>query len=155
MLASAPSRRVAGARSCTRAAPRAAAPKTTSHLQVAAAAELGAEETPPQDPDEWAKERRLAPLVMPEMPFPTLDNVLDHLDHIVSLVGADHAGIGHDFSIVYPGPDGLRDVSQYGNLTRRLLERGYTEPDVKKILGENLLRVWKRVTGTDSSPRGN
>ncbi len=100
----------------------------------------------PEDLDEWAKARRLAPLVMPDMPFPTLDDVLDHLDHIVGLVGADSVGIGHDFSVVYPGPQGMRDVSEYPNLTRKLRERGYTDPEIKKILGENLLRVWRQVT---------
>jgi len=98
------------------------------------------------DLDERAKQKRLTPILMPDMSLPTLDDVLVHIDHIVKLVGPDHVGIGHDFSILYPGPLDLEDVSKYTNLTRRLLTKGYTPEDIKKILGGNLLRVWRQVT---------
>jgi len=72
--------------------------------------------------------------------------VLDHVDHIVGLVGADHVGLGSDFEGVGDSlPDGLKDVSGYPNLVEGLLRRGYSEADIKKILGENLLRVWEDV----------
>jgi membrane dipeptidase len=100
----------------------------------------------PEDLDERAKQKRLAPAVMPDMPLPALDDVLVHVDYIINLVGPDHVGIGHDFSVLYPGPEGLEDVSKYTNLTRRLLAKGYTPEDIKKILGGNLLRVWRQVT---------
>lgn len=79
-------------------------------------------------------------------PYATLDNVLDHVDHIVGLVGADHVGLGSDFEGVGDSlPVGLKDVSAYPNLIEGLLRRGYSEADIRKILGENLLRVWEAV----------
>ena len=80
------------------------------------------------------------------MPFATLDDVLDHFDHVVKLVGVDHVGIGSDYDGVGDSlPVGLKDVSAYPNLVEGLLRRGYGEADVRKILGENLLRVWRAV----------
>ncbi|MGI9236464.1 MAG: dipeptidase [Woeseiaceae bacterium] len=79
-------------------------------------------------------------------PFATLDDVLDHFDHVVNLVGVDHVGIGSDYDGVGDSlPTGLKDVSSYPNLVEGLLERGYSDDDVRKILGENLLRVWQDV----------
>ena len=75
-----------------------------------------------------------------------LDDVLDHFDHIVKLAGIDHVGIGSDYDGVGDSlPAGLKDVSSYPNLVAGLLRRGYSEEDVRKILGENLLRVWSAV----------
>ena len=80
------------------------------------------------------------------MPFATLSDVLDHFDHVVSLVGVDHVGIGSDYDGVGDSlPIGLKDVASYPNLVQGLLERGYSEADIVKILGENLLRVWQAV----------
>lgn len=80
------------------------------------------------------------------MPFATLDDVLDHIDHVVALAGIDHVGIGSDFDGVGDSlPIGLKDVSAYPNLIKGLLDRGYSEADTRKILGENLLRVWQAV----------
>jgi membrane dipeptidase len=79
-------------------------------------------------------------------PFASLDDVLDHFDHVINLVGVDGVGIGSDFDGVGDSlPIGLKDVSQYPNLVQGLLQRGYAEQDVRKILGENLLRVWRAV----------
>ena len=80
------------------------------------------------------------------LPFAALDDVLDHYDHVISLVGVDHVGIGSDYDGVGDSlPVGLKDVSAYPNLIEGLLRRGYSEADVRKILGENLLRVWSEV----------
>lgn len=80
------------------------------------------------------------------MPYATLDDVLDHFDHVVELTGVDHVGIGSDYDGVGDSlPIGLKDVSQYPNLVAGLLKRGYSEDDVRKVLGENLLRVWEAV----------
>ena len=80
------------------------------------------------------------------MPFATLDDVLDHFDHVVALTGIEHVGIGSDYDGVGDSlPIGLKDVSQYPNLIEGLLRRGYSEEDIRKILGENLLRVWEAV----------
>jgi len=79
-------------------------------------------------------------------PFATLDDVLDHFDHVIRLVGVDHVGIGSDYDGVGDSlPVGLKDVSTYPALVRGLLERGHDEAAVRKILGENLLRVWAAV----------
>jgi membrane dipeptidase len=80
------------------------------------------------------------------MPYASLDDVLDHFDHVVALVGVDHVGIGSDYDGVGDSlPTGLKDVSAYPNLVEGLLRRGYREADIRKILGENLLRVWQAV----------
>ena len=69
----------------------------------------------------------------------------DHIDHVVQLVGIDHVGLGSDFDGITDTPIGLEDVSAYPNLIAELLRRGYSEEDVRKICGENLLRVWSEV----------
>ena len=80
------------------------------------------------------------------LPYATLDDVLDHFDHVVKLAGVDHVGIGSDYDGVGDSlPVGLKDVSSYPNLVEGLLQRGYSEADIRKILGENLLRVWQTV----------
>ncbi len=80
------------------------------------------------------------------MPYASLDDVLDHFDHVIALVGVDHVGVGSDYDGVGDSlPTGLKDVSAYPNLVEGLLRRGYSETDIRKILGENLLRVWQAV----------
>ena len=70
----------------------------------------------------------------------------DHFDHVVKLAGVDHVGIGSDYDGVGDSlPTGLKDVSSYPNLIAGLLQRGYSEEEIRKILGENLLRVWEAV----------
>ena len=71
--------------------------------------------------------------------------VLDHIDHVVMLVGVDHVGLGSDFDGVTALPAGLLDASEYPNLVAELLKRGYSDEDVGKILGGNALRVWSGV----------
>lgn len=79
-------------------------------------------------------------------PFASLDDVLDHFDHVVSLTSIDHVGIGSDYDGVGDSlPTGLKDVASYPNLIEGLLKRGYSEADIQKVLGENLLRVWEAV----------
>ncbi|HET6582579.1 MAG TPA: dipeptidase [Nannocystaceae bacterium] len=76
----------------------------------------------------------------------TVEQVADHIDHVVALVGIDHVGLGSDFDGVGDSlPEGLRDVSQYPNLVRVLLERGRSRAEIEQILGENALRVWQAV----------
>jgi membrane dipeptidase len=78
--------------------------------------------------------------------FPDITKVADHFDHIAKLVGVEYLGFGSDFDGVGDTlPLGLKDVSQYPNLIAELLRRGYSETDVQKICGGNLLRVWKAV----------
>lgn len=85
----------------------------------------------------WAKEH--------PMPRGTVQTVADHIDHIVKVAGIDHVGIGSDFDGVSSVPEGLEDVSCYPRLTEELLRRGYTEPDIHKILGGNALRVLREA----------
>ena len=80
------------------------------------------------------------------LPYASLDDALDHFDHVVKLAGIDHVGIGSDYDGVGDSlPAGLKDVASYPNLVAGLLRRGYSEADVRKILGENVLRVWSAV----------
>ncbi len=75
------------------------------------------------------------------MPSGTIHDVVDHIDHIVKIAGIDHVGLGSDFDGVSMLPKQLEDVSTYPYITQALLDRGYSEADVRKVLGENLLRV--------------
>lgn len=78
--------------------------------------------------------------------FATLNDVLDHFDHVVKLVGIEHVGIGSDYDGVGDSlPEGLKDVSSYPHLIAGFLQRGYSETDIEKILSGNLLRVWKQA----------
>jgi len=78
--------------------------------------------------------------------FATLDDVLDHIDHIVALVGVDHVGFGSDFDGVGDSlPAGLKSVADYPSLIAGLRDRGYTEDEVHKIAGRNTIRVWAAV----------
>lgn len=74
---------------------------------------------------------------------PSLAQLVDHIDHIVKLVGDDYVGIGSDFDGVSSLPVGLDDVTTYPKITEELLKRGYSRKSVKKILGGNVLRVMK------------
>ena len=78
--------------------------------------------------------------------LPTIEDVLDHIDHAVQVAGVDHVGLGADMYPRTPSPVGIRGVHDYPNITRGLKERGYSDDDVRKILGGNFLRVWKQVT---------
>jgi membrane dipeptidase len=77
---------------------------------------------------------------------PTIEDVLDHIDHAVKIAGVDHVGLGADMYPRTPSPVGIRGAHDYPNITRGLKNRGYSDEDVKKIMGGNLLRVWKKVT---------
>ena len=79
-------------------------------------------------------------------PYSSLSDVLDHIDHVVELIGIEHVGIGSDFDGVGDSlPTDLKDVSDYPNLVQGLLDRGYSEQNVKDILSGNFLRVWSEV----------
>jgi len=83
-----------------------------------------------------------------EHPYPhaAVSDVADHIDRVVALAGVDHVGFGSDFDGVGDSlPVGLEDVSKYPNLIAELLRRGYSERDLRKICGENVLRVLERA----------
>ncbi len=81
------------------------------------------------------------PAAAKEALLPPLSLLLDHIDYMVKTAGIDHVGIGSDFDGISSTPIGLDDCSDLPNLTAGLLQRGYTETDIRKILGENVLRV--------------
>jgi len=81
--------------------------------------------------------------------YADIKDVVEHINHVVQLVGVDYVGLGSDFDGVGDSlPTGLKDVSYYPNLIYKLLKKGYSEEDVRKICGENLLRVWSQVEKT-------
>ena len=117
-----------------------------SDARWAAGKEYQAEHPDFTDSDLWTRYPAIYAAENGPYPYASLDVLLDHFDHAVQIAGIDHVGIGSDFDGVGDSlPDGVKDVSGYPNLIRGLLERGYSEEDIRKILGENLLRVWQQV----------
>jgi membrane dipeptidase len=77
----------------------------------------------------------------------TVEHMVDHIDHIVKLVGPDHVGLGSDYDGIGNPPEGIETVDKTPNVTRVLVKRGYSDEDVLKILGGNHMRVFKEVIG--------
>jgi membrane dipeptidase len=77
----------------------------------------------------------------------TLEGIIDHIDHIVDIVGPDHIGLGSDFDGIGSTPVGLEDVTKMPDITTELTRRSYSVEDIRKILGENHLRLIKKVVG--------
>ena len=92
-----------------------------------------------------ARDRVRSQEYLKRLPPVTVSQVVDHIDHIVQLIGIDHVGIGSDFDGVQAVPADLKSVADLPNLTKELLRRGYTEADIDKILGGNMLRVMEEV----------
>jgi membrane dipeptidase len=87
------------------------------------------------------------------LPNTTLSMLVDHIDHIVKVAGINHVGLGSDFDGVPFLPEGVKDIADLPNVTYELLRRGYTEPDILKILGGNFMRAFaevERVAHTES-----
>jgi len=74
---------------------------------------------------------------------PSLSLLIDHLDHIVKLIGVDHVGLGSDFDGINSAPRELDDVTNMPLITKELLKRGYNKSDIFKILGGNFIRVFQ------------
>jgi membrane dipeptidase len=89
------------------------------------------------------------------VPRGTISDLVDHIDHIVRIAGADSAGLGSDFDGIEVVPEGLEDVSKFPAITEELVTRGYTEADIVKILGENLLRAMEGVEAAAQQLRGD
>src|SRR5437588_7213325 len=92
-----------------------------------------------------ARDRVRVQEYLKRMPPVYVSRIVDHIDHIVKLAGIDHVGIGSDFDGVQAVPADLRSVADLPNLTKELLKRGYSESDIDKILGGNMLRVMEEV----------
>ena len=80
-----------------------------------------------------------------KIPRPPFSALIDHIDHIAKVAGVDHVGLGSDFDGVTSLPEGLDSAADLPKITQALLDRGYTPAQIKKILGGNLLRVFKQV----------
>lgn len=102
----------------------------------------------PRDLDRVARERLYA-LADHDVPRPPFSVLLDHIDHAVSIAGPDHVGLGSDLDVPHLStPVGFDDVTAFPEITRGLLERGYAEGDIEKIMGGNWLRLFGQVTGS-------
>jgi membrane dipeptidase len=93
------------------------------------------------DPERLAEEGDKLDAANPLPPLP-ISKLIDHIDYIVKVAGIDHVGLGADFDGTMDFPEGAQDVSMLPNITYELLKRGYSEKDIRKILGENFLRVF-------------
>ncbi|HEX6285152.1 MAG TPA: membrane dipeptidase, partial [Pyrinomonadaceae bacterium] len=93
------------------------------------------------DPERLAEESDKLEQANPLPPLP-ISKLIDHIDHIVKVAGVDHVGIGADFDGANDMPEGAKDVSMLPNITYELLKRGYSEQDIRKILGGNVLRAF-------------
>jgi len=99
----------------------------------------------PNDPDRQRLEReRVFQELAAKMPKVSWEKIIEHIDHAVKVAGADHVGLGSDFDGATM-PEGLEDCSKLPKITDALLKKGYSERDVEKILGGNLLRVMEQV----------
>lgn len=92
-----------------------------------------------------ARDRVRAQEYLKRLPAVSVSRIVDHIDHIVKLVGIDHVGIGSDFDGVQAVAADLKSVADLPNLTKELLRRGYSESDIDKILGGNMLRVMEEI----------
>lgn len=75
----------------------------------------------------------------------TIGDVADHIEHVVSLAGIDHVGLGSDYDGIESTPVGLEDVSKFPVLLAELSRRGWSEEDMAKVAGENVLRAWREA----------
>jgi membrane dipeptidase len=83
-----------------------------------------------------------------KIPRPPLKSLIDHIDHIAKVAGIDHVGLGSDFDGVSGAtPQGIDSAADLPKITQALLDRGYSAEDIKKILGGNLMRVFREVEG--------
>ena len=101
----------------------------------------------PDAPSEEVREVRRRWLAEHPVPPATVQQVADHIDHLAEMAGVEHVGIGSDFDGISDSPQGLEDISKMPALTTELLKKGYSEADIRKIMGENFLRVMREVIG--------
>jgi membrane dipeptidase len=80
-----------------------------------------------------------------QFPRPPLKSLIDHIDHVAKVAGIDHVGLGSDFDGVSSLPEGIDSVADLPKITEALYQRGYTRPQIQKILGGNFLRVMREV----------
>ncbi len=94
----------------------------------------------------YADEDRITREWMAKIPRPPFSVLIDHIDHIAKVAGVDHVGLGSDFDGVSGAtPAGMDSAADLPKITQALLDRGYSHEDIRKILGGNVLRVFKEV----------
>jgi membrane dipeptidase len=99
-------------------------------------------ETRSSDPARWEQVRAIQRKYFEKMPKVDYKVLLKHIDHVVKVAGPDHVGLGSDFDgISGMTPAGMEDVSKYPVLVKGLIEMGYSDQDIRKIMGLNILRV--------------
>jgi microsomal dipeptidase-like Zn-dependent dipeptidase len=116
----------------------------TRRMGRAALAEMSDEERADYEARLATYQERVATEIDVEYPPANVQDFVDHIDHAVELVGIDHVGIASDFD-GGGGIEGWNDASESPNVTRELVKRGYTEEEIAKLWGGNLLRVWREV----------
>ena len=79
----------------------------------------------------------------------------DHIDYVHKVAGPDHVGIGSDFDGIDVGPAGLEDVSKYPDLFAELIRRGWSDADLRKLAGENVLRVMRQAEAVSKRLRAS
>jgi membrane dipeptidase len=94
-----------------------------------------------KNPKKYEKEYKEATTNMFAIKRPSYKEIVDHIDHVVELVGVDSVGIGSDFDGIEVTPEGLEGVDKLPVITKELIERGYSEDDIRKILGGNFMRI--------------
>ncbi len=82
-----------------------------------------------------------------ELLLPPYTNIVDHLDHMIEVAGIDHVGIGSDFGVLLATVEGMEDCSRLPRITDEMVRRGYHDDDIRKVLGENVLRLMETVIG--------
>ncbi|MEA2343860.1 MAG: rane dipeptidase [Thermoanaerobaculia bacterium] len=97
-----------------------------------------------KNPDEGAEYQEGVRKLMAANPLPKVSwtVIVDHIDHMVKVAGIDHVGIGSDFDGIPGTPEGMEDVSKLPAIPAELKRRGYSDADIKKIMGENFMRVF-------------
>jgi membrane dipeptidase len=106
------------------------------------------------DPKKFEEEQSKLLAANP-LPATPLSALIDHFDHIAKVAGVDHVGIGSDFDGVPSLPVGMEDISKLPVITYELLKRGYSEQDVRKILGENFMRAFAQAERVAAASRAN
>lgn len=105
------------------------------------------------DPSRWELVRGIQKKYFAKMPKTDYRLLLRHVDHVAKLAGADHVGLGSDFDGVSGMvPTGMEDVSDYPNLVKGLIEMGYSDADIRKIMGLNLVRVMRAAEEVAARP---
>jgi membrane dipeptidase len=122
-------------------------PRDAEKLKLATDTEAAAPNLTGKALDEYAAENAQKLFDTKTSVVATVEDIADHIDHAVKIAGIDHVGIGSDFDGIAATANGLEDVSKMPALVAVLMKRGYSDSDLKKVLGENFLRVVREVVG--------